>query len=188
MADKNDIEMLCRCSKRGNLPALTRVLTEGGHAMINDKDFKGMTALHWAAVKGHLDIVQYLIQNKADIDVKNDKAGETALHMSTRKGCAPVVKYLVQEGADLNIKDNQGLTALDICSGKKHLEDIARCLQQNGATSNQNDTEESNSDAAGVAKLKDKVAILENAVETAFRDGFKAGYKEGCQEANMSNS
>jgi len=40
-------------------------------ADINEKDREGFTPLHWAAEKGHLSVVEYLVNQKADINATN---------------------------------------------------------------------------------------------------------------------
>ncbi len=41
------------------------------------------TPLHWAASGGHLDVVTYLLTNRAEVD-KTDDSGWTALHVAGR--------------------------------------------------------------------------------------------------------
>jgi len=41
----------------------------------------GRTALHWAAFSGSLDIMQFLLEQKAEVD-KIDGSGWTALHIA----------------------------------------------------------------------------------------------------------
>ena len=56
----------------------------------------GYSALHWAAYKGHLDTVKYLISKGAAVD-KQDNDGNTALHDAAREGHARVVDFLLQD-------------------------------------------------------------------------------------------
>jgi ankyrin repeat protein len=47
--------------------------TAGQHGVpIDSKAYNGNTALHLAAQHGSLDIIQYLIDEKADVNVQND--------------------------------------------------------------------------------------------------------------------
>ena len=62
------------------------------------------TPLHYAAGNGHLSIVEYLVNQKADINEKNDDDW-TPLHKAARFGHLSVVEYLVNQKADLNTKD-----------------------------------------------------------------------------------
>lgn len=61
----------------------------------------GLNALHLAAKGGHTDIVQYLIDNEADINAKTRK-NNTAIHIASLAGSLGVVKILVRHGADVN--------------------------------------------------------------------------------------
>jgi ankyrin repeat protein len=50
--------------------------------------------------EGHLAIVDYLYENGAKIEAKNDY-GETALHEASKNGNLPVVEYLLAKGAQV---------------------------------------------------------------------------------------
>lgn len=78
-------------------------------------DGDGNTALHWAAVKGCLEIVDCLVSSEeggADANTLNQNR-ETALHMAAGSGRHHVVEWLVEQGgADINAIDINGLSAL----------------------------------------------------------------------------
>lgn len=76
-------------------------------------DKEGWTALHYAASKGHLDIVKFLIANDADVDA-DSPTNATPLMMAARYGHIHVVKFLLDQGADLSAKNTQNFTAIDM--------------------------------------------------------------------------
>jgi len=57
-------------------------LIDGGED-VNQKDVDGMTALHYAAFFGKLDIAQLLINNNADKTIKNND-DQTALDLAQK--------------------------------------------------------------------------------------------------------
>ena len=59
-----------------------------------------------ASKNGHLSVVEYLVNQKADINAINDD-GYTPLHNAASKGHLSVVEYLVNQKADINAKDNR---------------------------------------------------------------------------------
>lgn len=76
-----DEEMLVQAmidgAAKGNKEKMIKILATG-KVDINQSDYDNRTALHLAAAEGHLDIVKYLVENGAEIDVK-DRAGTTPL-------------------------------------------------------------------------------------------------------------
>jgi ankyrin repeat protein len=71
----------------------------------------GMTALHYAAREGHLDVAKSLVDAGAHVDLVNgDKY--TPLVMAITNGHFDLAQYLVNHGADPNIATNAGLPAL----------------------------------------------------------------------------
>ena len=51
---------------------------------VNNKDFDGMTSLHYAAGHGHIDVITYLLDNGAQLI--EDFIGGTALHTAAQMG------------------------------------------------------------------------------------------------------
>ena len=69
------------------------------------EDKEGETALHKAALHGHLSIIVYLLQNKADVHAR-DTDGWTALHNACSQVrsliAIPVVMLLKDENIGLS--------------------------------------------------------------------------------------
>ena len=95
---------------------------------INDAaDTDGMTALHFAAQNGNIAIVQFLIENGADIKAQDTVFSRTALHFAAENGNLETVKYLVEHGADIQDRDNFGATAFHYAAKNNRL-DIVKYL------------------------------------------------------------
>jgi ankyrin repeat protein len=87
-------------------------------ASVNEKDDKGNTALHYAALHEHFNIVQQCIVKKSNINAVNHE-GNTALHMAFLKGNRDIVEYLIKQGADLSIKNKEGNTPIQLIGSEK---------------------------------------------------------------------
>ncbi|KAK6643078.1 hypothetical protein RUM43_004581 [Polyplax serrata] len=83
---------------------------------VNELDEAGMSLLHWAADRGSLDVVKYLVDTLgADVNVR-DTNGQTPLHFAVSCDYEDVEKYLVKAGADINLRDNEGFSPYEISS------------------------------------------------------------------------
>ncbi|MCC2380295.1 ankyrin repeat domain-containing protein [Bacillus wiedmannii] len=61
------------------------------------------TWLHVAAKKGHLEMVEYLINKGIDIDAKGGTFNASALNLAAGAGHLEIVKYLIETGAELDV-------------------------------------------------------------------------------------
>ena len=74
----------------------------------------GSTALFYAAMSGEVLVVQYLVDNGAEINAIN-KEGDTPLMKAADFGNVAVVHYLVEKGADVlaqNIVSNSLIVSI----------------------------------------------------------------------------
>ncbi len=86
---------------------------------INARDDHGRTALHYAAMIGHKDVVTLLVGIGADVDLTNEyditpltEAIDGAYPMEAGTDHDQIIKLLVANGADVNAKSDSGTTAL----------------------------------------------------------------------------
>ncbi|CAK5277999.1 unnamed protein product [Mycena citricolor] len=93
--------------------------------------------LHWAAASGSTEIVRFLLDKDATVDVV-DNSEWTPLHIAVSAGHEDIVQLLVGAGADVNKKTNKGMTPLHYAASKSRL-DIAKLLIARGADINAKD-------------------------------------------------
>jgi len=93
-----------------------KVRQHSNNHIINQLDGEGLGPIHWAADRGNLDMLKFIVTDlKADLELK-DQEGQTALHYAASCGHADIVKYLVDLGANTEVKDSDGATPLDVAS------------------------------------------------------------------------
>ncbi|MXW65923.1 MAG: hypothetical protein F4Z72_02760 [Gemmatimonadales bacterium] len=95
---------------RGDLDAVRSLLAAGED--VNAARGDGMTALHWAAMKGRPDVADVLIEAGAALDAGTRLGGHTPLHVASRAAHAPLVEALLAAGADADAATSTGATAL----------------------------------------------------------------------------
>jgi uncharacterized protein len=88
---------------------LARVLIERGA----DVNKPGWTALHYAATRGHRDMMRLLLDNDAYIDSEAPN-GSTPLMMAAYSAPPLAVKLLLEEGADPTLLNSAHASALDL--------------------------------------------------------------------------
>ncbi|KAI1137360.1 hypothetical protein F5Y05DRAFT_414517 [Hypoxylon sp. FL0543] len=80
-------------------------------------DYRGRTAVHTAASRGHEIILKVLADVGADINTR-DCSGRTALHIASSQGHDAAAQLLLERGADIGVPDILGWTALDFAVQK----------------------------------------------------------------------
>lgn len=124
---------------------------------ITHKDEYGFTVLHGLAEEEHYEILQFLIDNGANVNEKNED-GITPLHLAA---WPEIVEILVKNGADLEAKSNAGETPLICLSAEQEREDVMEALLIAGANVNaRNDFGKSALDIATNREESQKMSIL----------------------------
>ena len=91
-------EPLIDAVRRGDAAAVLLLIEQG--ADVNAAEGDGMTALHWAAERGHERVVEVLIATGATVDAETRVGRYTPLHLAGRGGHGRVVRRLLEAGSD----------------------------------------------------------------------------------------
>lgn len=105
-----DESPLMLASLKGILPVVAKLVEKGA-----DVNKPGWAPLHYAATRGHLEVMNLLLENHAYIDAASPN-GSTPLMMAALYGSPSGVKLLLEAGADPTLKNNLGLTAIDFAN------------------------------------------------------------------------
>jgi ankyrin repeat protein len=117
----------------GDREAVTALLSRGADVNLAHGD--GMTALHWAALKGDAELAALLVKAGARVGAVTRVARYTPLHLAARVGSAATLNVLVTAGADVNAANDNGTTPL-MLSAAAGYGDALRLLLANGAQVN----------------------------------------------------
>ncbi len=112
---KDESPLMLVCLK-GETEMAKRLVARGA-----DVNKTGWTPLHYAATKGHIAIMEMLLENHAYIDAESPN-GTTPLMMAAHYGSLAAVKLLLEAGADPRPKNQLGLTAIDFANGASRSE------------------------------------------------------------------
>ncbi|MDP3755531.1 ankyrin repeat domain-containing protein [Polaromonas sp.] len=127
----NDESPLMLAAIKGQLEVVAALIKRDA-----DVNKTGWTPLHYAASKGHLAIMNLLLENHAYIDAESPN-GTTPLMMAAQYGTTPAVKLLLDAGADPLLKNQQGLTAIGFAQRVSRTESadlIAAAVRKRQAT------------------------------------------------------
>ena len=117
----------------GNRDAVRTLLKDG--ADVNTAQADGMTALHWAAQKGDVELAKVLLYASANVRATTRIGGYTPLLIASRNGDAAMIETLVGAGADANNATTNGTTALMLAAAAGKV-DAVKVLLAKGANVN----------------------------------------------------
>ncbi|XP_047937888.1 ankyrin-1-like [Salvia hispanica] len=124
-------------AEKGNLEIVTRLVERFG-AFVDIPSYCGDTPLIEAAREGHINVVEFLISHKAQLQAANKK-GFTALHYAVQKDNRDLMELLLNNGAPTE-KDSVDGTPLQIAASRGQIKSI-KLLLKYGAEPNSNISE-----------------------------------------------
>lgn len=121
------------------------------------------TPLHYAAQKGHINIMKVLIRQGADVNATETKLRETPLHRAAASGSAQCVELLLEQKADLHALNQNRRTPLHKACIAGNVNTLS-CLIMHGS-------------ALGLKDKNGKTA-LESTVNSITRNAFEKVVRE----------
>ncbi len=95
-----------KAAEKGDLSAI-KMLLQKNPKLVIARDMKrtpGNTPLHFAASGDHTEVIEYLIEKGADVNMKS-YFGMTPLHVAAQNGQQKVTELLIKKGAAIHVKD-----------------------------------------------------------------------------------
>ena len=81
---------------------------------MNQQDQYGRSPLHVAAAVDYAEMVEFLIQNGADIGIKTSGEGQAAMHYAAKNDAINSLHMLLGYGADIDARDSKNRTPLQV--------------------------------------------------------------------------
>mmetsp|Transcript_41601 Transcript_41601/g.66860 ORF Transcript_41601/g.66860 Transcript_41601/m.66860 type:complete len:1044 (+) Transcript_41601:193-3324(+) len=94
---------------------------------INAIDSQGMTPLMYAALRGHVQIVNTLCSAAANVNLR-DYGGSSALHYAARSGKKLMVDVILAKGTNLGAEDQYGLNPVKIAAALGRVDFVQELL------------------------------------------------------------
>jgi ankyrin repeat protein len=107
---EKDLSDLAKAIRKKDLETSNSIL-DSFPQLATSEDPNGMTALHFAAENGFIEIAKLLIKKGADANAKNKSKDWTPLHFATYKGNKEMTIYLLSQNLTKETRFNAALLA-----------------------------------------------------------------------------
>ena len=134
-------QQLLEAVETGNLSRVKQLITSGidVNSMLLCQNRRNVaTVLGTAAFDGHIHIMEYLLQEKAQVNYKDPILNRNALHVACMGAHTEAVKFLLRKGCNVDDADRNGVTPLHKAAMIGDSETL-KILLRHGASVNQLD-------------------------------------------------
>ena len=121
-------------AEKGNQAQVLKLLENGAELDMGDDTEK--TALHYAVLNGHTNIVKILLEEGADSNLQDENGCSSLLLL--RRNIEQILPLLLEFGANLEIADYEGRTLLNLAAQTKE-KNFIKFLLDAGADINSQD-------------------------------------------------
>ncbi|XP_055377052.1 ankyrin-2 isoform X2 [Condylostylus longicornis] len=121
-------KMLLNYSREGNAEKIFKLIQEGAPFI---SDWLGMSALHFAAMCNHREVLELLLKSGHNKDTRT-KVDRTAMHIAALHGHAEIIEVLLKVDCDVNARDMLRMTPLHWAVEHGHAE-VVKLLLKYGA-------------------------------------------------------
>ena len=128
-----DLKSVIREIRNKNLEGVRAIISKN-KGILNNMDSNGDYMLNVAVIEGNIEIVEYLVSQGADINIK-DGSGETPLQIAIHEGKLELINFFLSKKADVNMKDFFNETSLHEAVNKGEIE-IVKLIVAHGADLN----------------------------------------------------
>jgi hypothetical protein len=129
---KDIVAALMQAVQRVNVEEVNNLAAKLTPKQINKTNENGNNALMIAAARGHVALVEILLDKGAKIDAIN-KEGRNALMFAAKSGNVEVVKMLLDKGANINAVTNKDSTTALMIAAKSGNDEMVGILLNKGA-------------------------------------------------------
>lgn len=156
--------------------ALIERLLKAGADVNARRHGTNMTPIWLAAREGHEEVVQYLLDQGAEVDVQDENFG-SSLHAAAEDGSTSVVRQLLDHSANVNLTGGLHRRPLNAAAYYGHIE-VVQLLLQKGADIDP-DEEYRYGSALGAAARKGHDAIARLLLHNGWNVNRKSGIYNG---------
>ena len=114
-------------AERGDLEAVRSLVRQGADANAAQGD--GMTALHWAALRGDGDMTTVLLYAGANPEATTRLGGYTPVLLASKEGQTTALVLLLEAGADLQATTSTGASALHLAAASGRGDAVSALVQ-----------------------------------------------------------
>jgi len=167
----------------GDLSRVKALVTENP-GLVNEKDNRGRSPLHYAAFGGSVDLIEFLVGKGAKLEPQ-DPQRQTPLHYAATYDKKDAVAALLKRGAAIEAREDYQRTPLILCAREQGQAPTARLLIAAGADINAKD--KFGSDALELAAWRGKRDFVDLLLEKGAQvpesgERWHAGIQEAASQ------